>query len=97
MEKNLVLDKANLEAYHKTNMTYIVIFTVIWFVVSLGTIFVAPALNKISFLGFPLGYYMGAQGSVLIFIAEIFYYSYLMDQLDKKHGFDELLNPNAVK
>jgi len=91
------LDKANLEAYHKTNVMYIVIFTVIWFIVSLGCIMVAPALNKFSFLGFPFAYYMGAQGSVLVFIAEIFYYSYLMDQLDKKHGFDELLNPNAVK
>lgn len=85
-----VVDKEKLEAYHRTNVRYIIIFTIIWFVVSLGTILVVKQLNNITFLGFPLGYYMGAQGSILVFIAEIFIYSKLMDNLDRKYGFHEL-------
>ncbi len=34
------------------------------------------------FLGFPLGYYMAAQGSLAIFVIEIAVYAYLMNKLD---------------
>ncbi len=85
----MAVDKAKLDAYHRENVRYIVIFLIIWFVVSLGGILVVKSLNEISFLGFPFGYYLGAQGSILVFIAEIFIYSKLMDKLDKKYGFSE--------
>lgn len=85
----MAVDKAKLEEYHKKNVAMIFILLVIWFIVSLGGIMVVRALNEINFLGFPMGYYMGAQGSVLIFIAEIFFYAKYMDGLDKKYGFEE--------
>ncbi len=85
----MAVDKEKLEEYHKTNVKYIIILLIVWFLVSLGTILIAKELNEFKFLGFPFGYYMGAQGSVLIFIFEIFLYSKLMDNLDKKFGFDE--------
>ncbi len=81
--------KRRLEEYHKKNVQIIVVLVIIWFIVSLGGIMVVRGLNEISFLGFPLGYYMGAQGSILVFIAEIFFYSKYMDNLDKKYGFAE--------
>lgn len=86
----MAVDKAKLDAYHRENVRYIAIFLIIWFVVSLGGILVVKSLNEISFLGFPFGYYLGAQGSILVFIAEIFIYSKLMDKLDKKYGFSEI-------
>ena len=86
---NVAVNKENLEAYHKTNVKYIIVFTIIWFIVSLGGIMVVKSLNEFKFLGFPFGYYLGAQGSVIIFIIEIFAYSKMMDNLDKKYGFDE--------
>ena len=39
-------------------------------------------LNQFSFLGFPLGYYMAAQGSLAIFVIEIAVYAYLMNKKD---------------
>lgn len=81
--------KRRLEEYHKKNVQYIIIFTIIWFIVSLGGILVVKSLNNITFLGFPFGYYLGAQGSIIVFIIEIFAYSKLMDNLDKKYGFQE--------
>lgn len=83
------VDKAKLEEYHKKNVTMIFILIVIWFIVSLGGIMVVRSLNEIKFLGFPMGYYMGAQGAIIIFIAEIFFYAKYMDKLDKQYGFAE--------
>lgn len=47
-------------------------------------------LNKISFLtGFPFGYYMGAQGSLIVFVLLIFIYARQMDKIDRKYGVEE--------
>lgn len=62
---------------------------VVWAVVSyIAAIFVGQ-LNEIKFIGFPLGYYMGAQGSLVVFVVLIFLYSKWMDGIDEKHGVDE--------
>ena len=42
-----------------------------------------------SFLGFPLGYYMAAQGSLAIFVVEIAVYAYLMNKKDEEYGIRE--------
>jgi cation/acetate symporter len=47
-------------------------------------------LNQITILtGFPLGYYMGSQGSLIVFVIEIFYYAWYMSKLDRKFGLHE--------
>jgi putative solute:sodium symporter small subunit len=46
-------------------------------------------LNQFSFLGFPLGYYMAAQGSLAIFVLEIAAYAYLMNRHDVRYGIRE--------
>ena len=46
-------------------------------------------LNQYTFLGFPLGYYMAAQGSLVIFVLEIAVYAYLMNRLDLRYGIRE--------
>lgn len=81
--------KRRLEEYHKKNVQLILVLIVIWFIVSLGGIMIVKSLNEIRFLGFPFGYYLGAQGSIIVFIIEIFFYSKVMDNLDKKYGFAE--------
>jgi putative solute:sodium symporter small subunit len=81
--------KRRLEEYHKKNVAYIVVLLIIWFVVSLGGILIVKGLNQLTFLGFPFGYYLGAQLSIIVFIIEIFAYAKLMDNLDKKYGFYE--------
>lgn len=63
---------------------------VVWFLVSYGAaMFVAP-LNQVTFLtGFPLGFYMGSQGSLIVFVALIFVYAWMMDKIDRKYGVEE--------
>jgi putative solute:sodium symporter small subunit len=46
-------------------------------------------LNQFTFIGFPFGYYMAAQGSLAIFVIEIAVYAYLMNKKDVEYGIRE--------
>jgi putative solute:sodium symporter small subunit len=84
------LTQEQKEAYWKYNIRLTTILLVIWFVVTflLGGIW-AGALNEIVILGFPLGYYIAAQGSLAVFVVEIAVYAKLMNALDLKYGIRE--------
>lgn len=84
-----MVEKAKLEAYWKENQKLTAILLLIWFLVSYGAVFIVNTLNNISIFGFPLGYYMGAQGSIATFVVLIFYYAYRMNKLDKKYDVAE--------
>jgi putative solute:sodium symporter small subunit len=84
------LSEAQKQSYWRYNVTLTTILLVIWFVVTyLISGLWAGALNQYSFLGFPLGYYMAAQGSLAIFVIEIAVYAYLMNKQDEKYGILE--------
>jgi putative solute:sodium symporter small subunit len=78
------------ESYWRYNIRLTVILLVIWAVVAyvLGGLLAGP-LNSISFIGFPLGYYIAAQGSLAIFVIEIALYAYLMNKKDLEYGIRE--------
>jgi putative solute:sodium symporter small subunit len=52
--------------------------------------FVVP-LNKITIpiLGFPLGFYMAAQGSLIVFVVMLFMFAKQQDKIDREFGFAE--------
>lgn len=78
------------EDYWRYNVRLTTILMVVWFVVAylLGGIF-AGALNQFTFLGFPLGYYIAAQGSLAVFVIEIALYARLMNKKDLEYGIQE--------
>lgn len=84
-----MIDKERLEAYWRENKRLTWIIMIIWFVVTYVAAFFAAELNQISVIGFPLGYYMGAQGSLIVFVILIFFYAKRMNKLDKKYGVEE--------
>ncbi|MDH3738927.1 MAG: DUF4212 domain-containing protein, partial [Alphaproteobacteria bacterium] len=47
------------------------------------------ALNAINFLGFPLGFYMAAQGSLIIFVLLIFFLAHRQNKIDEEFGVAE--------
>lgn len=63
----------------------------IWAFFSFFVHFFAPALNGISIpiLKFPLGYYMAAQGSLIVFVFLIFWFCNKEEQIDRDFGVDE--------
>lgn len=49
----------------------------------------APSLNAIKFIGFPLGFYMAAQGSLIAFVAMLFWFAKAQDDVDRKYDMAE--------
>jgi putative solute:sodium symporter small subunit len=84
------LTQEQREAYWKYNVRLTTILLVIWFVVTylFGGIW-AGTLNEVQILGFPLGYYIAAQGSLAIFVIEIAVYAKLMNAKDLEYGIRE--------
>jgi len=62
------------------NLTFAVL--AIWFVFSILVHVFAKSLNATSFIGFPLGYYMAVQGSLVIFVLLIFFQNFVQDRID---------------
>ena len=90
MAKELAgLDKVKLKAYWAYNVKLTSIILGIWFVVTYVCAFFSPELNSIVIFGFPMGYYMGAQGSLIIFVILIFWYAFKMNAADKEYGVEE--------
>jgi len=83
------LDKQKLADYWNYNKKLTAFTLFIWFVVTYVAIFFAPQLDKIVIFGFPMGYYMGAQGSLIVFVILIFNYAFKMNKADKDYGVEE--------
>ncbi|MDT9546942.1 MAG: DUF4212 domain-containing protein [Chlorobium sp.] len=84
------MEKGKLQAYWKTNLSYLIALLVVWFVVSFGFgILLVDQLNAIHVGGFKLGFWFAQQGSIYTFVVLIFVYVALMNRLDKKYDVRE--------
>lgn len=84
------LSEEQKKSYWQYNIRLTAVLLIIWFIVTyLISGLWAGWLNQFSFLGFPLGYYMAAQGSLAIFVIEIALYAYLMNKHDLHYGIRE--------
>ena len=84
------LTEQQKQEYWSYNIKLTTILLVIWFVVTyIISGLMAGWLNQYVILGFPLGYYMAAQGSLAIFVVEIAVYALLMILLQLKDGIRE--------
>jgi putative solute:sodium symporter small subunit len=84
------LTQAQREAYWRYNIRLTIVLIAIWFVVTyVVSGLLAGWLNNFSLIGFPLGYYMAAQGALVIFVLEIAAYAYLMNRKDIEFGIRE--------
>ncbi|GHB45655.1 membrane protein [Pseudovibrio japonicus] len=83
-------DNSSKNAYWSANMRIIKISLVIWALVSFGFgILLRPLLSGISVGGTDLGFWFAQQGSILVFLAIIFFYAWRMNRLDREHGVEE--------
>ena len=62
---------------------------VVWFIFSFVVHWFAPQLNKVSLFGFPLGFYMAAQGSLIVFVVQLFMFSRQQERIDREFGMAE--------
>ncbi|MGD1877644.1 MAG: DUF4212 domain-containing protein [Kiloniellaceae bacterium] len=69
------------------NLTILVL--VLWFIFAFIVPWFAKELNTFSFIGFPLGYYMIVQGSLIVFVVLIFFQNWRQDAIDDEAGVGE--------
>jgi putative solute:sodium symporter small subunit len=83
--------QANRETHWKKTTNLMLIHLGVWFFFGyIIHIFVVP-LNKITIpvLGLPLGFYMAAQGSLIVFVVMLFMFARQQDKIDHDHGYAE--------
>jgi putative solute:sodium symporter small subunit len=74
--------------YWRRNLNITAILMVVWFVVTFVIGYYARELS-FNFFGWPFSFYMGAQGSLIIYVAIIVFYAYYMNRLDIEYGVHE--------
>ena len=75
--------------YWSKNLVITGILLLVWFIVTFVEAWYARELASITFLGFPLSFYMSAQGSLAIYVIIIGVYAWYMTKLDKEYEVDE--------
>ena len=57
----------------------------LWLVAGFGTVFFARELARVSLFGWPLSFYMAAQGASLLSLATIGLYAWRMRRLERRY------------
>jgi putative solute:sodium symporter small subunit len=73
------------------NQTRKLVFTslAIWAFFSFVIHMFVKQLNEIVIFGFPLGFYMAAQGSLIAFVVLLFWFAHRQDSIDREFGVAE--------
>lgn len=74
------------QAYWRSTLRLTFALLSLWAAVSFLPGWFAGELNAIEFMGWPLGFYMEAQGALLVFLGIVWGYAHWMDRLDRRFG-----------
>ena len=83
------VDSETAKAYWKKTSNLMWLVLAIWFVAGFGVHLFARTLNPIHIFGFPLGFYMAAQGSMIVFVVTLFRFSKRQNEIDEEFGVQE--------
>jgi len=73
--------------FRTRSLTYFLL--VLWVVITFGLPWFADDLNPFTVFGFPLGFYMAAQGALIFYLGMIWFYNWRMRKLDSELGIDD--------
>lgn len=71
--------------YWKRTARLTLVLLLIWFIVTFIAIFFARQLSGYTLFGWPISFFMAAQGSVLIYVTLIGVYALCMRRYDRLH------------
>lgn len=83
IESPSVPAKGNTVYWQRTRRLTAVLL-IIWLALTFGVIFFARELSALNFLGWPLSFYMAAQGSVLFYVVLLDVYGRRMRRHDQQ-------------
>lgn len=84
-----VLTPERREAYWQRTSTLMWTILALWFLFSFVIPLLAVPLNSIVIMGFPLGFYMAAQGSLIAFVVLCFWNASAQNKIDQEFGVSE--------
>ena len=77
-------------SYWRANIRLLLSLMAIWFAVSFGAgILFREFLDQWSIGGYPLGFWFAQQGSIYVFIALIFFYSWRIHRIEQRYSLDD--------
>jgi putative solute:sodium symporter small subunit len=76
-------------AYWRRNLWLTLSLLTVWAAITFVAGYYAVELNEFDFLGFPLGFYVFAQGTLIAYLAIIAVYVIAMNRLDRRYGVGE--------
>jgi putative solute:sodium symporter small subunit len=88
MAESQLTPEKRAEYWRRTSRLMWIIMA-LWFIFSFGIHFFAIPLNSIVIFGFPLGWYMAAQGSLIAFVVLCFWNARAQNKLDEEFGVAE--------
>ena len=80
-------DRKRLHWDKTRNLTIVIL--ILWAIFAFVLPWYAHALNAYSFIGFPLGFYFTAQGSLIAFVVLIVVQNWFQDKIDDEYGMHE--------
>ncbi|NIP89680.1 MAG: DUF4212 domain-containing protein [Gammaproteobacteria bacterium] len=82
-------DNSQQEVHWQRTKSLMITHLVIWFIFAFVVHWFATQLNNFSFIGFPVGFYMAAQGSLIVFVVQLFLFVRQQDKIDRECGMAE--------
>jgi putative solute:sodium symporter small subunit len=76
------------QEYWSRTLRLTAVLLALWFIVTFVVGYFARDLS-FNFFGWPFAFYMGAQGSLIVYILIIWYYARSMNKLDQEFGVAE--------
>ncbi len=73
-----------MHGYWKKTRRITLILLAIWFICTFSVVFFARELNHLHLFGWPLSFYMAAQGAMLIYLAIVIVYTIRMRKLEQR-------------
>jgi len=83
------MEKRQVEHYWARTSRLMWIMFALWLVFSFLVHFFVKQLNSVTFAGFPLGFYMAAQGSLIAFVIMLFVFAWRQDVIDREENMAE--------
>ncbi|WP_374500528.1 DUF4212 domain-containing protein [Zoogloea sp.] len=80
---------ARQRAYWRATQRLTAVLLLVWAAASFLPGWFAEELNTVSFHGWPFGFYMAAQGALIIFLLIVWIYDRWMTGLERRYGLHD--------
>lgn len=83
------MDKQTTSVHWRRTSILMWTMLALWIFFGFIVLFFVGSLNQIRIPGFPLGFYMASQGSLIAFVVVLFWFAWRQDRIDREEGAAE--------